>query len=122
MGAHPLPPGRTSFFWMSVVSAFALIVFFEWRTDEETITLAVIVASAAVCGFVRPRLFWVAGIVLGVAVAAADVTMGLTGWLPRYAAKPPTLGGSISLVVLAVPSLIGAAIGAGIGRLAHRSA
>jgi len=71
--------------------------------DAEKVTLLVLLASAAVLGFLAPRWAWLAGLVLGSTVAGVELF---------FAAQTGASGGPASMLVLIVPGLIGAYAGA----------
>jgi hypothetical protein len=98
---------------------------FEWRTDEDVVTLAVLVTASCALGALRPRLFWLSGLALGSVVAILNLFTVLTGIRPIYEsaaeAKSHGAGYDVSLAVLIAPALAAAAIGAGVRTLTRRS-
>jgi hypothetical protein len=97
----------------------------EWRTDEPTVTLAVLAALSGGLGALRPRLFWLSGLAVGSVVAILNLFTVLTGIRPGYEplfeAKSHGAAYDVSLAVLVVPALVAAAIGAAVRTLASRS-
>jgi hypothetical protein len=98
---------------------------FEWRTDEDAVTLAVLVTASCALGALRPRLFWLSGLAVGSVVAILNQLTELTGLRPIYesAAEAKAHGAAygISLAVLIVPALAASAMGAGVRTLVRRS-
>ena len=92
------------------------VTVFEWRTDEDTITLGVILLASLILGALRARAFWLTGIVLGASVYAIDLFARVSGLHPIYehAAKTPA---DPTTLVLVVPALVAAGIGAGLAAL-----
>jgi hypothetical protein len=98
---------------------------FEWRTDEDAVTLAVLVTASGALGAIRPRLFWVSALAVGSVVAILNLFTTLTGLRPIYesAAEAKTHGAAygLSLALLIVPALAAAAIGAAVSTGVRRS-
>jgi hypothetical protein len=75
-------------------------------------TLLVLLVAAAALGFAAPRRFWVAGLVVGAAIPAAHIVYATLGPALPYEAEPAGVGGAASLLVLIVPAMIAAYLGA----------
>jgi len=74
-----------------------------------------------VLGFAAPRRAWVAGIVLGAGIAAANIVYRTLGPAPAHEMRPAGVAGAATLLVLIVPALAAAYLGAGAARLTRRS-
>ena len=82
--------------------------------DAGQVSMLVLLAAAALLGFVAPRLAWLAGLVIGAALAAAHTLylfLGIAVGDP--AARPGGYGGAALLLVLIVPATVAAYLGAG---------
>lgn len=100
-----------------VLAGLVFILFFEWHTDEDLVTLAMLLTIAGVLGLARPNRFIVSGVLLGLSLSFAHaLTLLFPGLRPGYEAAPLSAGVTASLAVLIVPSLIAAAIGARVAR------
>ena len=95
----------------------AILVFFEWHTDEVTVVLAALITSSAILGYLKPAWFVAVGVALGATLSLAHLSTIATGWIPRYEVRPPSLMGALSLAVLIIPAVIGAGAGAGLRRI-----
>jgi hypothetical protein len=82
--------------------------------------LLVLLAGAAVMGFAAPRRAWLPGLLLGAAVALAHMVYLTVGPALPYEAEPAGLGGAATLLVLIVPAMIAAYLGAGAAWLLRR--
>jgi hypothetical protein len=107
--------GVTMIYFTGLLLSLALVANMEWRTDEATVTMAVLLVASLALGWFRPRLFLLSGVVLGLAVAAINQFTLLTGIRPNYesAAEASThhLGYVLSLAVLVIPAVIAAFVG-----------
>jgi hypothetical protein len=74
--------------------------------------LLVLLLAAAALGFAAPRWFWVAGLVVGAAIPLAHIVYATLGPALPYNAEPAGVGGAASLLVLIVPAMIAAYLGA----------
>jgi hypothetical protein len=91
----------------------ALIAVDRMGTSDDggQVSLPVLLAGSALLGFAVPRLAWLAGLVVGASLAAADAV--------RVA--PGAHAGAASLLVLIVPAMIAAYLGAGTAWLLRHS-
>jgi hypothetical protein len=122
--------GRTAMSWklrdqggyaLALVVGMALLIYVEWHTDEVTVVLALLLLLAAGLGAMRPRRFWLAGALIGWAVPAAHLLSEAAGrWRPSYMTVPPSLGDVLTLLVLIVPGVLAAGIGALVSRIVFR--
>jgi hypothetical protein len=88
--------------------------------DSAQVSLLVLLVGAATLGFVAPRWAWMAGLMLGSALAVAGIVAVV---LFPDTARPPSPGGvagAATLFVLIVPAMVAAYIGAGIQWLLRR--
>jgi hypothetical protein len=105
---------------IALLAAVAALAGFEWRTDEEIITLAVLIASSFALGAFRPRLFWLSGIAIGLVVPALALLTLVAGIRPIYetASQAAAHGTNyvLSLIVLVLPAILLAWLGSLIGK------
>jgi hypothetical protein len=80
--------------------------------DSGQVSLLVLLVGAAVLGFVAPRWAWLAGLVLGSAIAVSGMAYAAWGPPPSHPTNPSGVGGAASLFVLIVPALVSAYLGA----------
>jgi hypothetical protein len=113
--AQRLAP-RPWLYLFALAVGIALVGFFEWRTDEATVTLSVILLASLILGALKARAFWLTGVLIGATVYAVDLFARLSGLHPIYehAARTPA---DPTTLVLMVPALIAAAVGAGLSAL-----
>ncbi len=83
--------------------------------------MLVLLAGAAALGFVVPRRAWLAALVLGSALAVAEMIYAAAGLAPARHLSPGGVAGAATLFVLLVPAAVAAAAGAGTRRLVRRS-
>jgi hypothetical protein len=89
--------------------------------DGGQFAMAALLAGAALLGFVAPRRAWVAGLVVGTAIAGAHVVYLVAGPALSYTPRPAGLGGAATMLVLIVPAMAGAYLGAGAALLVRRA-
>ena len=101
---------------VGLLTCVAIVAAVEWRTDEDLVTLTVIVAASFGAGLLRPHAFWLSGILLGACPAGLNIFTRLTGLRPIYETQAQAVSHGLvyglSLLVLAVPAVLAAAIGA----------
>jgi hypothetical protein len=74
--------------------------------DSSQVSLLVLLVGAAALGFVAPRWAWLAGLVLGSAVAVSGMADAAWGPPPSHPTNPAGVGGAPTLFVLVVPGLL----------------
>jgi hypothetical protein len=89
--------------------------------DSGQVSLLVLLVGAAVLGFVAPRWAWLAGLVLGSAIAVSEMAYAAWGPPPAHPTNPSGVGGAATLFVLIMPALVSAYLGAGAAWLLRRS-
>jgi hypothetical protein len=89
--------------------------------DSSQVSLLVLLVGAAALGFVAPRWAWLAGLVLGAAIAVSGMAYAAWGPPPSHPTNPSGVGGAATLFVLIVPALVGAYLGAGAAWLLRRA-
>jgi hypothetical protein len=89
--------------------------------DSGQVSLLVLLVGAAVMGFLAPRWAWLAGLVLGSAIAVSEMAYAAWGPPPAHPSNPSGVGGAATLFVLIVPALVSAYLGAGAAWLRRRS-
>lgn len=89
--------------------------------DAGQASLLVLLLASVVLGFAAPRRAWVAGLVLGAAIALANMVYVEWGPALAHPIEPSGLGGAATLLVLIVPAMVAAYLGAGAAWLLKRS-
>jgi hypothetical protein len=109
----------------TLVCAVLVVGVFEWRTDEDTVTLLVLLTASCGLGALRPKLFWLTAIAVGSVIAALNLLTAVTGFRPIYETAAQTQAHStaygVSLMVLVLPALAAAALGAFVRRSASET-
>jgi hypothetical protein len=97
--------------------AAAALLYFEWHTDEVTVVLALLLAVAAVLGFLRPGAALATGLVVGLAIPLAHLASTMTGrFIPVYQSTPPSGTDALVMAALVIPGLAAAFLGAWVRR------
>lgn len=97
----------------AIAAGAAVVTWTEWRTDEVTVVLALLVAISFACGLAWPRRALLSGAVLGLAMPLAHViTEALGRFRPSYMFEAPSVSWAAQLLVLVVPALVAAGAGA----------
>jgi hypothetical protein len=81
--------------------------------DAGQVSLAVLLLVGAVLGFAAPRWAWLAGLVVGAAIAVANMVYVTLGPARAHPIEPGGLSGAATLLVLIVPAMLAAYLGAG---------
>jgi hypothetical protein len=89
--------------------------------DAGQVSLAVLLLVGAGLGFAAPRWAWVAGLVVGAAIAIANMVYVTWGPVRAHPIEPSGLAGAATLLVLIVPAMLAAYLGAGVAWLWRRS-
>lgn len=104
----------------ALLIASAAVAISEWRTDEDIITMSVLLLVSFGLGFYRPRLFFWSAVVTGSVVALLGLLSQVTGLQPVYSDGAAGGNGGVAqpatMLVLIVPALVAAFA----GRLAAR--
>lgn len=108
---------RSWLYLLAMGFGVALVALLEWRTDEDTVTLSVILLSSLALGAMRARSFWVAGLLIGASVFLADLFAQVIGQHPIYVHTAKPFAADPSTLALIGPALIASAMGAGIAKL-----
>jgi hypothetical protein len=134
--ASTVPPGRRRLAWVAgglwfvvkesavrkpgyvlgLIAAVAVLVGVDrigTSDDSGMVSLAVLLLASAVLGFAAPRWAWLSGLVLGAAIALADLTYATVGPAPAHPMSPAGVTGAATMLVLIVPALVAAYLGAG---------
>jgi hypothetical protein len=142
--ASAVPPGRRRVAWLvggvwfiakeslmrllwyglGLLLAVVLVVGLDrvGTSDDSTmVVLLALLVTAALLGFAAPRRAWLAGLVIGAAVGVAHLVYVTVGPALPYQPSPSGVGGAATLLVLVVPGLLGAYLGAGVAWLWQRS-
>jgi hypothetical protein len=113
-------------YFAALLFAIALVGGTEWSTDEDTVTMLVLLLASGSLGWFRPRMFAVSGIAVGLVVPAIAVFSQSTGAHPRYetvrqaAAHSPSY--AASLLILIAPALVAAFVGRALARMRRTAA
>jgi hypothetical protein len=110
-------------YWVGLVAAVAALVTVDRigsSDDAGQVSLLALLVFGAVLGFAAPRWAWLAGIVLGASIAAANMVYVTWGPALAHPIKPAGLGGAATLLVLIVPALIAAYLGAAVAWMWRR--
>ena len=102
-----------------LVAAVLFLGFSDTHTDEDAILLGFVLIASGVLGLIFPRYFATTGIVLGLVMF---VTETLVHYGILHAPWPSAPGIPWAPLVALVPALLGAGAGAGIRRIAARTA
>jgi hypothetical protein len=104
----------------AAVAALVTIDRIGTSDDSSQVSLLVLLVGSAVLGFVAPRWAWVAGLVIGSALAVAGMIYVAVWPGSTHPPAPGGTAGAATLFVLIVPALIGAYVGAGVAWLWRR--
>ena len=138
-----VPPGRRRWVWLAgglwfviregamgkrgyglgLAAAVAILVAVDrvgTSDDSGQVSLLVLLVGAAGLGFAAPRWAWLAGLVLGSAIAVSGMAYAAWGPAPAHPTHPSGVGGAATLFVLIVPALVSAYLGAGAAWLLRR--
>jgi hypothetical protein len=100
-----------------LVLGVAVVLFFEWHTDEVTVVFAVLLLVAAVLGFVRPGAALATGLVIGLAIPLAHLASAMSGrFAPAYQTAPPSSTDALVMAALVIPAAAAAYFGAWLRR------
>jgi hypothetical protein len=142
--ASVLPPGWRRFAWIAggflfvaresamrrvgyglgLAAAIALMVTLDrigTSDDSSQVILLALLVCAAVLGFAAPRWAWLAGLIVGSAVAVTEMAAAAWGPAPSHPTSIHSAGDAATLFVLIVPALVSAYLGAGAAWLRQRS-
>jgi hypothetical protein len=109
----------TGFYWPCLVTAALLIGFVDTHTDETPIILGILLILSGSLGLVFPKQFLITWLVTG---CVLFVTETLVAYGVLHAPWPTHPGVPWPTLVGLVPALVGSGAGAGIRRLAARTA
>lgn len=106
----------------AVVGSVALLVWVDRSPDEAAnqASLLVLLTTAALTGFLRPRRAWLAALMVGSTVAAARGVSAALGMKSPDPNAPHGWLGISSLLILNLPALAAGYAGACVGR-SHRN-
>ncbi len=101
------------------LAAAALVTVDRIGTSDDSgqVSLAVLLLGSGLLGCAAPRLAWLAGLVLGAALAVANLVYATWGPAPAHPMRPAA---AATLLVLIAPALVAAYLGAGLGWLVRR--
>ena len=113
---------RTSHVWIGIVYCAALLTglglmaAYEWSADEGRATVILLGLIAMLLGALRPRRALLSGALVGLVVTGVIGFEALSGIRPAYEARAQTLLHSLRWMILLVPALSSAVVGARISR------
>jgi hypothetical protein len=112
---------RTFGYAIGLVVAVAVLLGADRSSSDVSnqATLLVLLVAAAVMGLSAPRRAWLPGLVLGAAIPLAHIVYLTAGPALPYKSEPAGVGGAATLLVLIVPAMIAAYLGAGVARVLH---
>jgi hypothetical protein len=110
---------RTYGYATGLAVAVAVLLWVDRSPSEiaNQAALLVLLLTAAAMGFAAPRRAWLAGLLLGASIAVAHMVYLTLGPALPYKAEPAGLSGAATLLILIVPAVIAAYVGAGVARL-----
>jgi hypothetical protein len=105
-----------------VAAAVAVLVVVDRSPSDiaNQASVAVLLIAAFALGICAPRRAWMSGLAVGVCLAAAHAIYLTAHVRLPYPLEPAGWAGPFSLLVLIVPALLAAFVGAGAGALARR--
>lgn len=99
----------------ALIAALVMVAGVEWSTDEDLITMFTLIIASTALGCLRPRLFAVSGLLVGLVVPAVAVFSQIAGVRPAYESAAEAASHGVryeaSLLILVLPALVGAFIG-----------
>ncbi len=101
---------------VALLFGLGLMTAYEWSADESRITVMVLGLVAMALGALRPRRALLSGVLVGLVVAGVIGFEALSGLRPAYEMRTQTFIGSLYWLILLLPALSSAALGALIGR------
>jgi hypothetical protein len=84
--------------------------------DGGQLALATLLCAAGLCGALHPRRWVLVGTLVGASLAAVHAVSLAVGARPPHALHPAGWPGAASLLVLVVPGLVAACVGAAAAR------
>ena len=100
-------------YWLGLAAATAVLLFFEWHTDESGFMFAVLLLIAGASGFLAPRHAIWSSLVIGAAIPLAHFASQMTGLMvPRYQHAAPTTADWIVMTALILVAGFAAQVGA----------
>ena len=112
---------RTIGYAIGLVAAVAVLLWTDRSSSDvaNQATLLVLLVAAALLGFPARRRAWLPGLVLGAAIPLAHIVYLTFGPALPYRTEPAGMGGAATLLVLIVPAMIAAYLGAGLAWYLH---
>jgi hypothetical protein len=115
---------RTLGYGLGLLAAVAVVVGLDrigTSDDSATVVLLALLVASALLGFAAPRWAWLTGLVIGAAIGLAHIVYTTLGPDLPHPSVPAGVGGAATLLVLVVPGIVGAYLGAGSAWLLRRS-
>jgi hypothetical protein len=113
-------------YFAALLFGIGLVAGAEWLTDEDMVTMMVLLLASGSLGWFMPRLFAISGVAVGLVVPGIAVFSQSTGLHPGYetarqaAAHGPSY--AASLLILIGPALLAAFFGRALARLRRTAA
>ncbi len=101
---------------LALAAGLGAIGAYEWSADENLLTVILVSLITLGLAALQPRQAMRSGVLIGVTVAAIVGFEAASGIRPAYEAHTQTLASSLYWLVLLVPALCAAALGARLGR------
>ena len=113
---------RPSLYLCGLTGAVGLLVWVDRSPSDiaNQVSLLVLLVGAAALGAAAPRHGWLSGVVIGSSIAFAHAIYLWMGISLPYPMSPRGWAGPLTLLVLVVPAVLAAYIGAVTARYAHR--
>lgn len=102
-------------YFVFLLLGMAVVAVFEWRTDEDILTMLALLIGSAALGAYRPSRFALSGIIMGSTITLVGLFSLTTGLQPVYGGAPQGHQGSVlgamSMLVLTLPALLASFVG-----------
>ena len=105
-------PSRRAFLF-ALAASVALLLFCDWRTEEVSFILAVLLALSATIGFFMPRFGWIGGAVTGGAIPIKHFVAVGSNWLaPAVRRQAPDAADLRAILILIAVGVMAGVVGA----------
>jgi hypothetical protein len=105
-------------FAATLVFGVAIVLFFEWHTDEPLVVLPVLLLACLIGGWAAPSRQVAVGVTLGASILCAHALSVATGTMaPAYQKQPPLPEDWLAMCLLVLPSMAAAWLGSRAAKL-----
>lgn len=108
---------RFEVYWFAAMAVGLFAAWVDFHNNEPQAPMLVIVIGSFILGAIRPHQAWLWGLIIGLCMPAAHLIGPHIGMHPIDAGTAGTTSGALSLIVLAIPAIICAYLGAGFRKL-----